>query len=258
MDKKEMTNEENYHFDVTGYLIVPGVLTPDQLKTCNEALDQLGTSDGATPSCVSSSSALHFLRDHPVLTQYLEEICGENFRLDRSPHLIEMKTCPSENGKVSLSGGSEWQDWSRAYRQHNGSRFCQGLRAIWALSDVNEGDGGLVVVPASHSSSVDAPQDLVSGDDDMGLVVQPVLQAGDLLLCTESLIWGIRSWRGKGPQCLLECGYISAEVRPSAESEITGEDDTMPEWDSGPNTGAARCIAQPKSRLSTACGAFGR
>ena len=38
-----MTNEENYHFDVTGYLIVPGVLTPDQLKTCNEALDQLET-----------------------------------------------------------------------------------------------------------------------------------------------------------------------------------------------------------------------
>ena len=33
MDHKEMTNEENYHFDVTGYLIVPGVLTPDQLKS---------------------------------------------------------------------------------------------------------------------------------------------------------------------------------------------------------------------------------
>ena len=47
MDKQEMTNEENYHFDVTGYLIVPGVLTPDQLKTCNEALDQLETADGA-------------------------------------------------------------------------------------------------------------------------------------------------------------------------------------------------------------------
>ena len=98
------------------------------------------------------------------------------------------------------------------------------------MADVNEGDGGLVVVPASHNSSVDAPQDLVSGNDDMGLIVQPALQAGDLLLCTESLMWGIRPWRGKGPQRLLECGYISAEVRPSAESEITGEDDTMPEW----------------------------
>ena len=143
MDKQEMTNEENYHFDVTGYLIVPGVLPPDQLKTCNEALDRLGTADGAAPSCVSSCSALHFLRDHPVLVQYLEEICGENFRIDRSPHLIEVNGDGSKNGKVPLSGGSEWQDWSRAYRQHNGSRFCQGLRAIWALADVNEGDGGI-------------------------------------------------------------------------------------------------------------------
>ena len=73
------------------------------------------------------------------------------------------------------------------------------------LADVNEGDGGLVVVPASHNSSVDAPQDLVSGNDNMGLIVQPVLQAGDLLLCTESLMWGLRPWQGKGPQRLLEC-----------------------------------------------------
>ena len=104
MDKREMTNEENYHFDVTGYLIVPGVLTSDQLKDCNEVLDQLETADGASLSSVSSCSALHFLRDHPVLTQYLEEICGENFRLDRSPHLIEVNGDGSENGKVSLSG----------------------------------------------------------------------------------------------------------------------------------------------------------
>ena len=88
MDRQEMTNEENYHFDVTGYLIIPGALTADQLKTCNEALDQLETADGASPSSVSSCSTLHFLRDHPVLVQYLEEICGENSRLDRSPHLI--------------------------------------------------------------------------------------------------------------------------------------------------------------------------
>ncbi len=64
----------------------------------------------------------------------------------------------------------------------------------------------------------------------MGLVVQPVLQAGDLLLCAESVIRGVRPWQGQGPQRLLEYGYISAEVRPSAESEIKGEEETMPEW----------------------------
>jgi len=227
MDRKAMTNEENYHFDVAGYLIVPGVLTVTELKACNEALDQSGHVDGAVqltaPSCVS----LLALRDHSVLVQYLEQICGEGFRLDQPPRLIGLGTGEAER---HLSGGSEWQDWSRAYRQHNGRHFCQGVRAMWALADVGEDDGGLVVVPASHNSSVDVPQALVSGADDMGLVVQPVLQAGDLLLCAGSMIQGMRPWRGQGPQRLLDFGYISGDVRPSAGSEITGEESTMPEW----------------------------
>ena len=161
------------------------------------------------------------------MVYYLEQICGEGFRLDQPPRLIGLGAGQTE---PLLSEGSEWQDWSRAYRQHNGIRFCQGVRALWALVDVKEDDGGLVVVPASHNSSVDAPQELVHGTDDMGLVVQPVLQAGDLLLCASSVMWGMRTWQEKGPQRLFECGYISAEVRPSTETEITGSESTMPEW----------------------------
>ena len=47
MDKKEMTNEENYHFDVAGYLLLPGVLKKAEVKACNEALEQPGTGAGA-------------------------------------------------------------------------------------------------------------------------------------------------------------------------------------------------------------------
>ena len=227
MDGKAMSNEENYHFDVAGYLIVPGVLTADELQACNRELDQLGSVDGALPWKQPSCKSLLALGDHPVLVQYLEQICGEGFRLDQSPCLIGPGAGEAE---MSLLGGGEWQDWSRAYRQHNGGRFCQGVRALWALADVGEGDGGLVVVPASHNSTVEAPRELVSGVDDMGLVVQPVLQAGDLLLCTESVMRGVRSWKGQGPQRLLDWGYIGADVRPSAESEIRGEESAMPEW----------------------------
>ena len=227
MDKKEMTNEENYQLDVAGYLILPGVLKAAEIKACNQALEQLGPVEGALDWTAPGCEPLLALRDHPVLLQYLEQICGEDFRLDQSPRLLD---AGAGKGEAFLSGGSEWQDWSRAYRHYNGVRFCQGVRVLWALADVNEGDGGLVVVPASHNSTVDAPRDLLSGADDMGLVVQPVLQAGDLLLCAESVMRGLRPWKGPGPQRLLECGYISAGVRPSAESEIKGEESDMPEW----------------------------
>ena len=225
MDDKTMTNEENYRFDVAGYMIVPGVLTAAELNACNQALDQLGANNGPLRWTSPVCNPLRALREHPVLMQYLEQICGEGVRLDESPRLVESCTEATD-----LSGGDEWVDWSRAYRQYNGHRFCQGVRAFWALADVGEDDGGLVVVRASHNSTVPAPQDLVDGTDPMGLVEQPVLQAGDLLLCTDSLMRGVRPWQGAGPQRLLECGYISTGVRPGAASEIHGEDSALPEW----------------------------
>ena len=225
MDDKTMTNEENYRFDVAGYMIVPGVLTAAELKACNQALDQLASDGGPLRWTSPACNPLRALREHPVLMQYLEQICGEGFRLDESPRLVE--SCAEA---TDLSGGDEWVDWSRAYRQYNGNRFCQGVRAFWALADVGAEDGGLVVVPASHNSTVPAPQDLIDGTDPMELVEQPVLQAGDLLLCTELLMRGLRPWQGAGPQRLLECGYISAAVRPGAASEIRGDDSALPEW----------------------------
>ena len=223
MARKKMSHEENYHFDVAGYLIIPGVLSATRLKACNKALDQAPSAADA----LSTSKPLLALRDHSVLLRYLEQLCGENTRLDAPPHLLG----PNQSAPATpLSSSAEWVDWSRAYRHHNGNRFCQGVRAIWALADVDENAGGLVIVPASHNSTVDAPQDLVDGTDDMGLVVQPTLKAGDLLLCATSLTHGLRPWRGPGPQRLLASTYLSDRIRPSADSAITGDDDAMPDW----------------------------
>jgi len=225
MDAQTMTNEQNYRFDVAGYLIIPGVLATAELNACNQALDHLGPIDGPLRWTGPTSTPLLALREHPVLIAYLREICGEGFRLDESPRLVGRSP-----GDTPLTGGGEWVDWSRAYRQYNGDRFCQGVRVFWALADVGEGVGGLVVVPASHNSTVEAPQALVGGADDMGLVEQPVLKAGDLLICAEALMRGIQPWIGNEAPRLLECGYVSADVRPGAESEIGGEGGEMPAW----------------------------
>ena len=36
-----MTNEESYHFDAFGYLIIRNALTPTELKRCAKALEQI-------------------------------------------------------------------------------------------------------------------------------------------------------------------------------------------------------------------------
>lgn len=226
MEPHAMTHEENYHFDVAGYLIIRGVLGADELTACNQALDQLDLTAGPLAEQELSSAAILALREHPVLMSYLEQLCGEGVRLDLAPKLIGLT---DGQAATPLSSGTEWVDWARAYRQYNDKRFCQGVQVIWALADVATDAGGLVVVPASHNSTVDAPQDLSNRSDDMGLLVQPVLQAGDLLLCAASLMRGLQPWYGNGPQRLITCSYINAAVRPAADSVLTS-DDAMPEW----------------------------
>ncbi|MCZ6636309.1 MAG: phytanoyl-CoA dioxygenase family protein, partial [bacterium] len=53
----------------------------------------------------------------------------------------------------------------------------------------------------------ETPSDLVSGTDDMGLVSQPVLKAGDLLLCVETILHGFVP--GHGAPRLVAYGYAS-------------------------------------------------
>ena len=46
MDRKEMSNEENYCFDVAGYLHVPGALQKTQVQRLNGAINQAGQMQG--------------------------------------------------------------------------------------------------------------------------------------------------------------------------------------------------------------------
>jgi ectoine hydroxylase-related dioxygenase (phytanoyl-CoA dioxygenase family) len=203
-----MSPEENYHFDVAGYLIVRRVLSSEQLLTWNQALDQVD-GDPATPEWPE-------LYEHPALASYVEQLCGEDYLLDGRPWLLGDQVGDTP---VRLTGGNEPLDWSRAYYQQNGSRYCLGLLAIWALTDVKAGAGGFSMVAASHKGCVETPEKVLSGTDDMGLTMQPVLEAGDLLLCAQTTLHAMRRTQDSGSQRLIACSFVGAEARRSAVAE---------------------------------------
>ena len=219
-----MSNEESYHFDAFGYLIVRDVLPPAELERCVEALERIGLDE--VPAAAAHRYPFLQLRDHPGLVRYATELCGDGFQVDGRPRLVGRGRGEEE----ALGGGREWVDWSRAYRHDHGVRLCQRLQAYWALADVEPGDGGLVLIPASHNSLVAAPPEVTDGTDDMGLVEQPALKGGDLLLVAGNTVQGARPWRGKGPQRLLGWSYIAAGVRPTAGSGRLGKPKALPEW----------------------------
>ena len=210
-----MTEAESYRFDIFGFIIVRGVLSPDELAACNKVLDQV-PSGAELPAAAAERPPFTTLRDHPVLSRYTEALCGEDYRLDTGPAL------PGAQGKraARLSGGGEWLDWSRAYFHRNGVRHCQGLTALWALDDSAPCKGGLVLIPASHNSAVEAPAEVLTGTADMGLTEQPSLRPGDLLLCADALVRGFRMRPGTRAPRILAYNFINRLVRPHDWSNL--------------------------------------
>ena len=226
MDNEVMRNEENYAFDVAGYLHIPGVLSQEEVEALNEALDAVGESEVLLGGDRLHRELFRDLLVHPKLVWYLNQIIGHGFRLDQAPRLLGGRE--DEIGST-LVGGDEPRNPSQAYRQQNGRRSCQGVKAVWALEDVAEGDGGLVVVQASHKSNVQTPDDLADGVDDMGVVVQPVLKAGDLFLIAAPTLQGVRPWKGE-PKRLLSYGYAARAAIQSNPVGPYSETESSPSW----------------------------
>ncbi|MEE2754056.1 MAG: phytanoyl-CoA dioxygenase family protein [Candidatus Latescibacterota bacterium] len=182
-----MTDEENYGFDVGGFLIIRSVLTLSEIQACNDAIDSGALAELSDVGEISESIAI--LRDHPRMAGYLDELTFDGYHPDGRPQLV------GTSEGTSLSGGNEPRDHSRDYTHQNDVRFAQGVIAIWALADVVDGEGGYVFVPASHRSYVETPADLVQDDDDTGLVRQLQMNAGDLFICVENVLHGVRPWK---------------------------------------------------------------
>ena len=88
------------------------------------------------------------------------------------------------------------------------------------MADVPSGAGGITLLPCSHTVNVPVPDCVRNGEDtyleSLGMCLQPVLQAGDLLLHASSLAHGLQPWNYKdNPQRLVSCEFVSVYARPS-------------------------------------------
>ncbi|MXX38346.1 MAG: hypothetical protein F4Z85_09845, partial [Gemmatimonadetes bacterium] len=135
MDREVMTNEENYCFDVAGYLHVPGTLTRPEVERLNREIDAMGATEGMLGWPGKAREPFRDLLVHPALVWYLNQLVGQGFILDRAPEVWCEETCDTS---APLVGGNEPRDPAIAYYFQNGRRFSEGVRVLWALEDVEE------------------------------------------------------------------------------------------------------------------------
>lgn len=227
MDRTEMTNEEDYAFDVVGYLHVPNVLAKAEVARLNETIDTAGQLGGMLGWEGDLRAPFRELLVQPQMVWYLNQIVGPGFRLDREPEILCEKTCDTS---APLVGGNEPRDPALTYYHQNGRRFCEGVRVIWALEDVKAGDGGFVVVPCAHKSNVETPEAIVAGEDDKDFLVQPEMKAGDLLIVGLSVLQGMRPWMSENRQRLLSYEYVGRGVIRSAGVGTEAEKQPQADW----------------------------
>lgn len=233
-----MTDEEKYYFDITGYLVLEGVLLPDEVTECNAAIERYAEKIRAhEQSLARGSSALagtsgrlelsgmlqwekpwcQPFRDmlvHPAIVPYLNEMMGMGFRLDHGPLLIAMREGNDEGHYFHGSG--EPYSPVVAYHHQNGKMFCGGVTVAWQLRDVNPGEGGFGIVPGSHKANYRTPQGVLSVEKDMGLVKQIPMKAGDVLFFMECATHGTLPWTGAGERRSVLYKYAARHIARAA------------------------------------------
>ena len=84
------------------------------------------------------------------------------------------------------------------------------------VTDAGPEEGGLGLIPASHNRNVDVPGEVLDDTDEMGLVQQPELKAGDLLVRASGLAHGLAPGTGAAEPNLIVGEFINVRARPRA------------------------------------------
>ena len=225
-----MDEQERYFWDLTGYLVVRNVLTPDELAAANEVVDHYEdrvqiseknlakesqslpgtgrpTLNGFLESEKPYCEPFRHMLAHPAVVMRLNVMCGRGFRLDSGPQMIG--GVKGTEGFVLHGSGEVHKPWV-AHHHQNGIPYCGGVTVTWQLSDVNKDDGGFVCVPGSHKSKYPMPHGVRTCDGDLGVVEQPVMKAGDVLFFMDGAqTHGTHPWRSDKPRRSILFKYAS-------------------------------------------------
>ena len=185
-----MNEEEIYEFDLNGYIVYRDLISPSDLASMNEFIDK-----DQGDEFPHSFSFLHLdrifmdLMAHPRTLKIIRTIIGDWLRLDHSYGLQmnrEMEVRENLHGGLRTDQGEHQYQWAF-------NKMWNGLIVVmYALEDIHPGDGGLICVPGSHKAHINSYKPPV----DSHLVANPAFKAGDMLIFSDALVHGTKSWRG--------------------------------------------------------------
>jgi len=178
----EMSDKEKFLFDLQGFLTIPAFLSEGEVAALNASFDANWERRGdchQTPAYDEFGGMLTWeqphcqpFRDllaHPKLVKYLNTMMGRGWRLDHTPFMITgtAETKLAKGMAEDAPGGGGGHGFSGPffngecyYRYANGEMRTGMLVCQYQLTDVNEGDGGLGLIPGSHKMNFALPAEV--------------------------------------------------------------------------------------------------
>jgi len=227
-----LTQRERYLFDVQGLLVIPGVLSSEDVAALNEALDQnehrrspLEDATLGSPALAGTSRSQYWntvewpqpwctpfrnLIGHATLRPYLDELMGRGWHLDHLPEVFEFEQ--GAQGHAMHFG--HWWIHPGIFYQTMGAQIRNGLVAVeFLLTDQPEDGGGFCFIPGSHKTNFARPDEISHYLEDTGVVRNPGANAGDAIILTEALTHGALPWKNEHRRRVVIHRYAAKTVQ---------------------------------------------
>jgi hypothetical protein len=226
-----LTTAQRYHYDVFGYVIVPGVFTREECERMRGALIRLrGDLRAANPAdpMAARIKGAHFAVNQPhhvyvtnmyeyddALLNYVchprcvgmaEEIMGCEARITEFNAHLNSRDPAADFTKPPKYGLHHGVDVPFGSHTVGGLYHCNFVKTLTNLTDIGPDDGGTVVIAGSHKVS-DYQGAIQAAAEDPSLIHRVVAPAGSTLLFGETLIHATGQIRGDKERAIIICGY---------------------------------------------------
>ncbi len=174
---------DEYLFDLHGFVIIRGALSPEEVAAGNAAIDAIPRSiprggwhgwvqredhpehRGISYQQVSElGGSFERMIDHPSYINYAQRFVGgqDCFDVQHGPIFIDEHffTIRGPGEAIPLHAGGHDICKRMAFRYHNGRFQCGQVNVLMAFTDIGPGDGATMVIPGSHKSNIVHPEAL--------------------------------------------------------------------------------------------------
>lgn len=221
---KVPTALDEYLFDLNGFVILRGVLSPEEVADANARIDQIPRSlprkgwhgwvqreDHPEHRGISYQQVYELggtferMIDHPNYINYVARFVGghDTFDYHHGPLFIDENfyTIRGPGEAIPLHAGGHDSCKRMSFKYHNGRFHCSQINVLIAFTDIGPGDGATMVIPGSHKSNIIHPEFLAKktnewGDGGGGSVdgvagaIEVHMKAGDAIVFVDATCHG--------------------------------------------------------------------